>query len=122
MFMIRRFIFALILVPGVLLTSFTRSLIFFAIVSLNLMNLSWIVKTRRFEVKSMERIEAFNEYMNLSISILIMVMSAITDGMTLIKFGLLLMASVGFLFAVNTLFVTCNVLGEFFKNCKKGRD
>ena len=57
----------------------------------------------------------FNEFMNLAISVLILVMTAIRDGLQLAYYGLLLNGLILLLFAVNLFFVIGNLLVGTYK-------
>ena len=111
-FIIRRFLFAMILVHGGLILP--RNFIVISIVLLNLMTLIYLWSNKNFEQTVLNRIEIFNESINIMISYIILIMTSISDGMTLAQLGLVLNYLVLFLFLSNILYVLSDILQSAF--------
>ena len=98
--------------------NFSRTIQLISVVCLNLVTIMYLVDHQKFFDIKMDHIEFLNEFGNLSISIVMLTMTAINDGVRLAKWGLLINYSILLLFSINCIFVVSTIFKASYRKCK----
>lgn len=117
-FMFRRLVFTLIVVMR---AYFQVKPLFqmYLIIYLNLLSTCFVLTNKPFTTPKLNKIEAFNETINLVVSVLLVNQASFANGEQLFIQGFVVNGAVIFMFLVNMLFVLVDIFKQAYRSCRK---